>query len=75
MPEVTPLSPERSRSLSALARARACDDLTQLVALSPEDPAVRTQAGRPRALAGASAGSVIDAVAPGTTPLDPLTYK
>ena len=67
MPEETPLSPELSRRVPA--------ELAQLVALSPEDPAIRTPAGRSCVVAGASAGSVVDAVGPGTAPIDLLTYK
>src|SRR6266498_1408341 len=59
MPEVTPLSPELSRSVSALARA--------LVAASrgwslypPEHPAVKTSIDRLRtALAAASSGHIL----------------
>jgi hypothetical protein len=75
MLEETPLSPELSRRVPALARAGAGSELAQLVALAPEDPAIRTPAGRSCAVAGASAGSLVEAVGPGTAPIDPLTYN
>jgi len=75
MLEETPVSPELSRSVSALTRSRSGCDLAPVIAFSPEDPAVCTPAERSCAVAGDSTGSVMEAVGPGTVPIDRLTYK